>query len=90
MVASPCIGLCRIDPHSGYCAGCARMAAEIASWTSASDGEKLRILAELPMRREQLTAQIQRLPWSLDENIHRVNAQAGHRNVGLGHPRRGC
>jgi predicted Fe-S protein YdhL (DUF1289 family) len=67
MVASPCIGLCRIDPHSGYCAGCARMAAEIASWTSASDGEKLRILAELPMRREQLTAQIQRLPWSLDD-----------------------
>jgi predicted Fe-S protein YdhL (DUF1289 family) len=67
MVASPCIGVCRIDPHSGYCAGCARTAVEIASWTSASDSQKLRILAKLPARREQLTAQIHRLPWSLDD-----------------------
>jgi predicted Fe-S protein YdhL (DUF1289 family) len=67
MIASPCIGLCRIDPQSDHCAGCARTAAEIAAWTSAPDNEKLRILAELPARREQLTAQIQRLPWSFDD-----------------------
>jgi predicted Fe-S protein YdhL (DUF1289 family) len=67
MIGSPCIGICRIDPHSGFCAGCARTASEIASWTTVTDSEKLRILAELPTRRERLTAQTRRLPWSLGD-----------------------
>ncbi|WP_156953328.1 DUF1289 domain-containing protein, partial [Afifella pfennigii] len=29
---SPCTGLCRIDPASGYCLGCARSGEEIAIW----------------------------------------------------------
>jgi predicted Fe-S protein YdhL (DUF1289 family) len=67
MVPSPCIGLCRIDQHSGFCVGCARTAAEIASWKNAPDAEKTRVRSELLPRREQLTAQILRLLWSLDD-----------------------
>ena len=48
---SPCTKVCEIAPRSGLCRGCARTIDEIAGWASASDGEKRRILDELPKRR---------------------------------------
>ena len=48
---SPCTKVCEIARRSGLCRGCARTIDEIAGWASAPDGEKRRILAELPKRR---------------------------------------
>ncbi len=50
--ASPCIGVCLMDPQSGRCRGCLRTIAEIANWYSADAAEKRAILARLAVRRE--------------------------------------
>jgi predicted Fe-S protein YdhL (DUF1289 family) len=49
-IASPCVNICRIDPPTRRCRGCARTIDEIARWTALSDAERNRILAELPER----------------------------------------
>jgi len=54
MIPSPCIGICQLDPPSGFCIGCARTNAEIAGWRDSSDEERGRILARLPARHMQL------------------------------------
>jgi uncharacterized protein len=49
--ASPCVGICRLDPVTRLCQGCRRTAGEIVRWSSAGSEEKLAILAELGGRR---------------------------------------
>jgi len=49
-IASPCTKVCTIDPRSQLCRGCGRTLDEIARWTSLGDGERARIIAELPGR----------------------------------------
>jgi predicted Fe-S protein YdhL (DUF1289 family) len=50
-IPSPCIGVCRLDPVSGLCAGCMRTPAEIAAWPGASDAERFAIVLRLRVRR---------------------------------------
>lgn len=50
MIASPCSGVCALDRPSGLCMGCLRSRDEIAAWGSATDGEKLQILARVAQR----------------------------------------
>jgi uncharacterized protein len=50
---SPCIAVCVLDPKSGYCRGCFRTIDEIAGWVTLAGDEKRRILALLPLRRQQ-------------------------------------
>jgi predicted Fe-S protein YdhL (DUF1289 family) len=50
-IPSPCIGVCRLDPVSGLCAGCMRTLDEIASWPTADDAERLAIVLNLRVRR---------------------------------------
>jgi predicted Fe-S protein YdhL (DUF1289 family) len=47
---SPCVNICVIDERSGYCLGCGRTIAEIASWRSLTPAERTAIRAELPPR----------------------------------------
>lgn len=47
---SPCTKLCKIDPRTGFCRGCARTLNEIAGWSRMSDAAKRRLLAELKKR----------------------------------------
>ncbi|MGH8788261.1 MAG: DUF1289 domain-containing protein [Cupriavidus necator] len=49
-VPTPCRNVCRMDPATGYCAGCLRTIEEIAGWSSAADEDKRRIWAQLPRR----------------------------------------
>jgi len=48
---SPCTGVCRIAPASGYCEGCARTMAEIADWPMLRASEKQAVLAQLAERK---------------------------------------
>jgi predicted Fe-S protein YdhL (DUF1289 family) len=47
---SPCIGVCIIDPASGFCRGCARTIREIAGWLDFSAEERQRISSALVER----------------------------------------
>ena len=48
--ASPCLGICLVDPATRMCRGCRRTIAEIAGWYDASPAEKRAILARLAAR----------------------------------------
>jgi predicted Fe-S protein YdhL (DUF1289 family) len=50
-IPSPCIGVCRLAPVSGLCAGCMRTLAEIAAWPAAGHDERLAIVQRLRARR---------------------------------------
>jgi uncharacterized protein len=50
---SPCIKVCTIEAATGLCVGCARTLAEIAAWSALSEGERARIMTELPARRSR-------------------------------------
>lgn len=51
MVPSPCINVCRINPRSGWCEGCARTLDEIAAWSKLSDEAKRAVWLQLEQRR---------------------------------------
>jgi predicted Fe-S protein YdhL (DUF1289 family) len=69
LVPSPCIGVCRIDPHSGLCLGCARTEDEITGWGTASEAARDQVWAALPDRRERLGIDVHRLPWTRDDIV---------------------
>ncbi|MGO8865738.1 MAG: DUF1289 domain-containing protein [Alphaproteobacteria bacterium] len=49
--ASPCIGVCRLDPKGRLCLGCRRTLKEIAAWPGLAPEERARILASLKGRK---------------------------------------
>jgi predicted Fe-S protein YdhL (DUF1289 family) len=57
---SPCVNVCVIDADTGLCAGCSRSIEEIAGWAAMTDGERKRIMRDLPQRarRAQPAAQL--------------------------------
>ena len=52
MIVSPCISICKTDPISGYCYGCARNSEEIIKWKDKNTDEewKLENLKEIRSR----------------------------------------
>jgi uncharacterized protein len=51
---TPCINVCVIDQVTRLCAGCGRTIDEIAGWRTLSDGDRRRIMLELPERRKAM------------------------------------
>ncbi|HTT79769.1 MAG TPA: DUF1289 domain-containing protein [Stellaceae bacterium] len=74
ILASPCVGICRLDDATGWCLGCARDTSEVARWSALSPAEQVRIWADLPRRKAILGLGFRLLPWSgatlLAEVIH--------------------
>jgi predicted Fe-S protein YdhL (DUF1289 family) len=52
LLASPCLGICIVDPATRQCRGCLRTVDEIAGWYEASAAEKRALLAVLAARRD--------------------------------------
>jgi predicted Fe-S protein YdhL (DUF1289 family) len=50
-VASPCISVCRMDPRTQLCEGCARTIDEIANWSRYSDTDKQAVWQRIAARR---------------------------------------
>jgi len=50
-VASPCIGVCRMDDATGWCEGCLRTIDEIVAWGGTSDAHRREVLGQLSARR---------------------------------------
>ncbi|MEZ5628129.1 MAG: DUF1289 domain-containing protein [Rhodocyclaceae bacterium] len=53
-VASPCVDICRMDPRTGLCEGCARTIDEITAWSRIDDDAKRAILARVAEREAAL------------------------------------
>lgn len=49
-VPTPCIKVCVMDPASGLCRGCLRTLAEIASWGTMSETQRLAVMTSLTAR----------------------------------------
>jgi predicted Fe-S protein YdhL (DUF1289 family) len=49
-IQSPCTGICRIHPGTGWCIGCARTLDEIARWGTTDDSDRDAVMAQLPAR----------------------------------------
>lgn len=47
---SPCINVCRMDPATGWCAGCLRTLDEIARWSTLPDPMRQTVWTQLPLR----------------------------------------
>jgi uncharacterized protein len=60
LLASPCLGICIVDPATRQCRGCLRTVDEIARWYEASPAEKRALLAVLVARREAAAAKVAR------------------------------
>lgn len=50
VIDTPCTKVCIVDPASRLCRGCGRTLDEIGGWTAMTEGERRRIMAELPAR----------------------------------------
>jgi uncharacterized protein len=55
-IETPCEQICIVDAPSGLCRGCGRSLAEIGCWTAYSEGERSRIMDQLPRRLEAMNA----------------------------------
>ncbi|MEO5733746.1 MAG: DUF1289 domain-containing protein [Rubrivivax sp.] len=53
-IASPCIGICRMDDARGLCEGCLRNLDEIALWSVLDDEDKRVVLRQIGQRRRSL------------------------------------
>lgn len=54
---SPCVGVCELDPASGFCRGCLRTLQEIARWGGLSLGERRMVKSTLAERRCAVAAE---------------------------------
>ena len=52
-VPSPCLSVCRMDPHSELCAGCFRTLDEIAAWSRMGDEGKREVWRMIGVRLEK-------------------------------------
>ncbi|MFD1710424.1 DUF1289 domain-containing protein [Ottowia sp. GY511] len=50
-IASPCTGVCRLHPATGWCEGCLRRTDEIARWGAMDTAARREVLARLAERR---------------------------------------
>lgn len=63
---SPCIGVCALEPATGWCQGCGRTGDEISRWGNAGETERGVIWADIPGRLAALGASRRMMPWSPD------------------------
>ena len=50
VIASPCNGVCAVDPGTDLCSGCFRTLDEISGWGAASDEERREVLKRASQR----------------------------------------
>jgi predicted Fe-S protein YdhL (DUF1289 family) len=63
-LASPCVGVCRLDPDTGWCMGCGRSGAELEVWRGLDAESRNRVWRDLPRRKAVLGVGFRLLPWA--------------------------
>jgi predicted Fe-S protein YdhL (DUF1289 family) len=59
-VASPCVGVCTLDPQGRVCVGCGRLIEEIGQWSSASQARRAQIVDAARRRLQDLATDVKR------------------------------
>jgi predicted Fe-S protein YdhL (DUF1289 family) len=54
VITTPCTGICRINPATSLCEGCARTIGEITAWASMSEAQRLRVMEQLEQRKKEV------------------------------------
>ena len=54
LIESPCVKVCAIDATTGWCLGCGRSMAEIASWSTLAPERRRAVMAELEKRKADI------------------------------------
>jgi predicted Fe-S protein YdhL (DUF1289 family) len=54
LIESPCVKVCAIDATTGWCLGCGRSMAEIASWSTLAPERRRAVAGELDKRKAQI------------------------------------
>jgi predicted Fe-S protein YdhL (DUF1289 family) len=52
---SPCVKICKIDPHTEMCIGCKRYMEEIEVWSILTDENRCCIMEEIKERSNETT-----------------------------------
>lgn len=76
-LASPCIGVCRIDGATGLCEGCARTLEEIGAWRQFDEAARWEVWAALPARAALSGLPFHLWPWSGAALLARLAATVG-------------
>ena len=76
LLASPCIGTCRLDPATGWCLGCARDADELTHWREFDAKAQAAVWADLPRRKMQLGLTFRLKPWPPADVLRHLAALA--------------
>ncbi|MEM6478109.1 MAG: DUF1289 domain-containing protein [Pseudomonadota bacterium] len=66
-VTSPCTGICKLEPETGWCLGCGRSGSEIADWRNHPEPWRSAVWEEIPRRLRQIGVGFQRLPWTTED-----------------------
>lgn len=72
MLVSPCVGICRLDPDTGWCLGCARDAGELTDWAMLDEQARAVIWRDLPGRKQRLGLSFRLLPWAPETALGRL------------------
>ena len=54
LIESPCVKVCAIDATTGWCLGCGRSMAEIASWSTLAPERRQVVMGELDKRKAEI------------------------------------
>ncbi len=65
-IDSPCIKVCSLDRHTGFCQGCFRTLEEIASWSQMDDRERQIVYHKISKRKIFLKFETETSSISLD------------------------
>ncbi|MBK5910438.1 hypothetical protein CCR85_02895 [Rhodothalassium salexigens] len=65
---SPCVGVCALDPGTGWCRGCARTGDEIGRWAGADPAWRAAVWARLPARARRLGIEVVPPPGGAGDN----------------------
>ncbi len=76
LLASPCIGTCRLDAATGWCLGCARDAVELTRWRELDGSAQAAVWADLPRRKARLGLAFRLRPWPPADALRHLVARA--------------
>ena len=76
LLASPCVGVCRLDEATGWCLGCARTGDELAAWQELDERGRATVWRDLPRRKAELRLGFELLPWPPEVALARLAARS--------------
>tara|TARA_Y100000591_G_C21700062_1_gene627827 strand:- start:676 stop:927 length:252 start_codon:yes stop_codon:yes gene_type:complete len=81
MIVSPCISICKTDPVSGYCYGCARNREEIRKWGNPSTDDEWKLENIKNIRNRLKGLQLKNFETSYNYKIQNSNSSLTKKRI---------